>query len=144
MALSAAATYQLRNTGNIRWGKRQINTAVKVYKHALLAIPTANQAQLPATAAGLHFIGMAQESYTTSLATALTTAVFFWDCEVRLPAGTGCSAGVMEHACYAKADNVIHVVGGTSQGPPIGVMKEMDGTSYVWVHLGATALNPST
>lgn len=140
MALSAAATWQLRNTGNIKWGKCQVNTGVKVWKHALLGAGKDQQAIIASTAASAHFLGVAKETYATSLATALVTAVYFWGCEVRLPASATTTVQWIGKMVVAQSDNVIAGIAGLTQGEPIGVLKELDGTSYVWVDIGAYPL----
>lgn len=142
MALSANRTLQIRNTGNMMNIAYQIKTGVKFYKHAFgVWGGTSKKALLPANATSSHFLGLCDKEYTTSLATALVTANFLYNMEVRAPvlSTTGCTTGAVGDTLYcAGSDDDVHM--DNTLGPPCGRATEFDGTSYVWVLLGHLTL----
>lgn len=142
MALSANATYELRNTKNMIRGAMQIKTAAKIYKHAFVVAQGAGVAGPAVNGTSSHFLGLAVQGETTSLAAALTTATYITNCEARLPIISGISAGMVGDTISAYDDAQAGVT--TTNGPPIGRMTAIDGTSYVWVWLGHLTLGSAS
>ncbi len=143
MALSANATYELRNTKNMIRGSMQIHTAAKIYKHAIVVVQGTDGVCGPAVnGTSSHFLGLAVQGETTSLAAALTTATYITNCEARLPIISGISAGMVGDTILAYDDAQAGIT--TTNGPPIGRMTAIDGTSYVWVWLGHLTLGSAS
>lgn len=142
MALSANASYELRNTHAAIRVTAVIKTAVKVWKNALLVNGDDGLVYLPANATTSVFLGIATEGITTSLAGARTTAECWTNVEARIPIKSGITAGDVGHTAYLDSDAAVHQE--TTLGPPCGRITEVDGTSYVWVWLGHLTLGSAS
>lgn len=146
MALSANRSIQIRNSGNMMVSKAVIKTSVKVFKHALIVFgETAKKALIPANATTNHFLGLAQQEYTTSLATALVTGNFLFNMEARLPiySTTSLSAGNVGDLVYIRGSDD-KVTRQNTQAAACGRMMAIDGTSYAWVLLGHPSIGKAS
>jgi hypothetical protein len=127
----------------MRWGRFQVTTGQTVFQGQMLSMQYNTQSHcMPMTAvsgATLMCIGIADANYSTSLATSLATAVYFYDVEARLPV-TNVTVGHIGSLVYAAGDASDKVVGFVTLGGPVGRLMELDGTSYAWVWVGADAL----
>lgn len=143
MALSGNTTLELRNTGKQMRGALQIVTSGKIWKHALTVVQGGNGKVGPAVdGTSSVFVGLAIEEKVTCSSGALTTAEYIWNCEARIPIASSITAGDVGHTIYAIDDALAGT--DTSEGPPIGRMTEIDGTSYVWVWLGHLTLGSAS
>ena len=143
MGLAAARSLQLRNSGKMKWGRCQILTGQTVFQGELLSMQYETQVHcMPMTAVSgtsLVCIGIAKENYATSLATALQTAIYFYNVEARIPCSS-VTAGHIGALAYADGSSLSKVIGYATLGSPVGRLMELDGTSHAWVWVGMTRL----
>lgn len=143
MALSAATTLLLRNTEGMMRGALAVTTGETIYKHAMVVNQGTNGTMGPAEdAATSHFLGLAIQNYAASVSSAIPSAAYIWNIEARIPIASSITAGNVGDTIYAIDDALAGT--DTSEGPPIGRMTAIDGTSYVWVFLGHLTLGSAS
>ncbi len=136
MPLAAAKGLEMRNTGNIKYYRKQVVTGKTVFQGQWLSLEYASQDKLmPMTAVSgttMAAVGIAIENNATSLAAALVTAVYFNNCEVLCDL-TGVSVGQVGSYLYAAGDATDKVIGLLTRGNPVGILVELQGTSKGWI-----------
>ena len=134
-ALSANASYDIRNVLGQKEETITIKTSSVIYKHALVVVDDAGNECLPAAnATTTQFMGLAKTGPLTGDGTVQCT--FVYDIDVKLPS-TGLSQGNIGVNVYCSDDALACLT--TTLGPVIGTMVGYDATNSIWVHLRGPA-----
>lgn len=149
MALSANASYTIRNDRAKTFTTVTVATGAIIYQHALVSVKATGNRAIGAqagTATTYRFVGLAVECSTRSFPctgdTAGTVTVdAYIGMDVLLPC-TGITDGNVNDAVYAISDDKGHDF--STLGPQIGVLRQFVSATQSWVRLGATALGDPT
>lgn len=143
MALSANASYTLRNVQGAMYHSTTVKTSAVIYQHSLVVVDiSAGTSKVAANETTTLFLGLATASSTgtfpvTGDGTKTVTTVT--NIEVNLPAKTVVTQSNVLGSIYAFDD--ADVTDLTTRGPAIGIVTEYVGANDVWVWLGQSALS---